>query len=139
MLIWHDTEDAPRTPAEVFQNDKVVIWIGSYPIQSGQTISVEIFVSNNDSVEKRNDMEAEWRYNDYARNVSYWTAILDPFKVGEKVEYKIKAIGPDQIQHVQIDNFIVMDRQQLNKNMTELKRRFYATEKRLELPPIFHI
>ncbi len=119
MTIWHNTEDAPRTPAEVLQNEKVVIWIGCYPIQSGQTINVEISVSTNRSEEKRYNVEADWRYNDYGRNSSYWTAILNPFKAGEKVEYKIKALGPDQTSHVQIDSFIVMNREHRNKNMIE--------------------
>ncbi len=115
MVIWHNTEDAPRTPAEVFQNDKVVIWIGSCPIELGQAISVEISVSNKNSVEKQYNVEAEWRYNDYSRNNSYWTAIIGPFKAGEKVEYKINGTGPDQIQHTQIDSFMVLNRQRLNK------------------------
>ena len=114
MVIWHNTEDAPRTPAEVFQNDKVVLWIGSYPIELGQTVIVEVSVSNKNSLEKHYNVEAEWRYNDYSRNNSYWTAILGPFKAGEKVEYKIKGMGPDQIPHAQIDNFMVLDRRQLN-------------------------
>lgn len=96
MVIWHNTEDAPRTPAEIFKNNKVVIWIGSYPIESGQAISVEVSVSNKNSVEKTYNVEAEWRYNDYGRNNSYWTAILEPFKAGERVEYKIIGVGPDQ-------------------------------------------
>ncbi len=122
MVIWHNTEDAPRTPAEVFQNDIVVLWIGSYPIELGQAISVEISVSNDNSVEKHYNVEAERRYNDYNRNNSYWVAVLDPFKAGEKVEYKIKGIGRDQIPHVQIDSFIVLDRWQLNRKMPEVKR-----------------
>ncbi len=52
MVIWHSTDDAPRTPAEVFPNDKVVLWIGSYPIEPGQTISVELKVYNQGTIEK---------------------------------------------------------------------------------------
>ncbi len=114
MVIWHNTEDAPRTPAEVFQNDKVVIWVGSYPIELGQEIIVELKVSKESSEGTPYGVQAEWRYNDYGRNNSYWTAIIGPFKSGEKVEYKIKGIGPDRILHTQIDSFTVIDRKKTN-------------------------
>ncbi len=115
MIIWHNTEDAPRTPAEVFQNDKVVLWIGSYPIELGQAISVEITVLNKTSEVNTYSVEAEWRYNDYSRNNSYWAAIIGPFKAVDKVEYKIKGTGPDHLEHNQIDGFVVSDRKKLNK------------------------
>ena len=115
MVIWHNTEDAPRTPAEVFQNDKVVLWIGSYPIELGQTISVEITVSSKASEVNSFSIETEWRYNDYARNNSYWTAIIGPFKANEKVEYKIRGTGPDGREHSQISGFVVLDRRKPNK------------------------
>lgn len=116
MVIWHNTEDAPRTPAEVFPNDKVVIWIGSYPIELGQEIAVELKISSKSSEERRNKVHAEWRYNDYGRNNSYWTAIVGPFKAGEKVEYKIVGVGPDGLRHVQVDRFSVIDRRKQNRN-----------------------
>jgi hypothetical protein len=115
MVIWHNTEDAPRTPAEVFQNDKVVLWIGSYPIEPGQSVSVELTASNKNSAASTYSVEAEWRYNDYSRNNSYWTAIIGPFKAGEKIEYKIKGSGPDGLQHNQVDGFTVLDRKKRNK------------------------
>ncbi len=115
MVIWHNTEDAPRTPGEVFQNDKVVLWIGSYPIEPGQIITVEITVSGGTSEDNKYSVEAEWRYNDYSRNNSYWTAIVGPFNAGEKIEYKIKGIGPDQLQHNQIDGFTILDRRKPKK------------------------
>ena len=115
MVIWHNTEDAPRTPAEVLQNDKVVLWIGSYPIEPGQAIEIEIKVTNNNSADAAYSVSAEWRYNDYSRNNSYWTAIIGPFKGGEKVEYKIKGTGPDQLLHNQVDSFTVLDRKKTTK------------------------
>ncbi len=115
MVIWHNTEDAPRTPAEVFQNDKVVLWIGSYPIELGQSIDVAISVTDKSGGIRKLAAEAEWRYNDYGKNNSYWTAIIGPFKVGDKVEYRIKGAGSDQIQHTQIDNFTVLDRRRSAK------------------------
>jgi hypothetical protein len=113
MVIWHNTEDAPRTPAEVFQNDKVVLWIGSYPIELGQNVSVEVEVSNKDSEPNTYSVEAEWRYNDYSRNNSYWTAIIGPFKAGENVEYKIRGTGSDLLQHNQVGSFMVLDRKRI--------------------------
>ncbi|MGO9481679.1 MAG: hypothetical protein ACLP05_07860 [Candidatus Kryptoniota bacterium] len=116
MVIWHNTEDAPRTPAEVFQNDKVVLWIGSYPIELDQSIDVEIAVSGKNSETKNYTIEAEWRYNDYSKNNSYWTAIIGPFRTGDKIEYKIRGVGPDKTPHAQIDNFTILDRRRLKND-----------------------
>jgi len=115
MVIWHNTEDAPRTPAEAFPNDKVVLWIGSYPIELGQEITVELTVSGKDSEAEHYSIDAEWRYNDYNRNNSYWTAIVGPFKAGEKVDYKLVGVGPDRIVHTQTDSFTVIDRRKTNR------------------------
>ncbi|HQT91241.1 MAG TPA: hypothetical protein PL001_04340 [Candidatus Kryptobacter bacterium] len=115
MVIWHNTDDAPRTPAEVFPNDKVVIWIGSYPIELGQQIDVDLTISGSNSDEKKSIVHAEWRYNDYGRNNSYWAAILGPFTVGQKVEYRIIGTGPDGTRHVQVDGFTVIDRSKPGK------------------------
>ncbi len=110
MVIWHSTEDAPRTPAEVFPNDKVVLWIGSYPIELGQSVTVELRVMNKDSNEKKYSVEAEWRYNDYGKNNSYWAAIIGPFKPGETVEYRITGVAPNGSHHSQVAGFSVIDR-----------------------------
>jgi len=115
MVIWHNTEDAPRTPAEVFQNDKVVLWIGSYPIEPGQSIVVEVSVSGKSGDSRNIGIEAEWRYNDYSRNNSYWTAIIGPFKAGESVEYKIVGSNAEQLKHTQVDRFEVIDRRKPEK------------------------
>lgn len=115
MVIWHSTEDAPRTPAEVFPNDKVVLWIGSYPIELGQSIVVELKVSKMGSVEREYKVEAEWRYNDYGKNNSYWAAIIGPFKSGEAVEYRIVGTGPDGSRHNQVAGFSIVDRRKLDQ------------------------
>lgn len=115
MVIWHNTEDAPRTPAEVLPNDKVVIWIGSFPIELGQQINVEIKVSDSKSTGKKHTVHAEWRYNDYGRNNSYWAAIVGPFSAGQKVEYRIVGIAPDGTRHSQIDGFTVKRRRKSNR------------------------
>ncbi len=109
MVIWHNTDDAPRTPADVFPGDKVVIWIGSYPIELGQRVMVELVVSDSAPERKKCTVHAEWRYNDYGKNNSYWAAIIGPFKADQKVEYKIIGIGPDESKHVQADSFTVID------------------------------
>ncbi|MGB9592395.1 MAG: hypothetical protein ACP5US_10695 [Candidatus Kryptoniota bacterium] len=109
MVIWHDTDDAPRTPTEIHSHDKVVLWIGSYPIEMGQKIIVDIKVLNKGKTERTETVEAEWRYNDYGKNNSYWTAIIGPFNAGDKIEYKITGIGPDGTPHVQIDEFVVTE------------------------------
>lgn len=115
MVIWHNTEDAQRIPAEVFPNDKVVIWVGSYPIELGQQVTVELKVTDSDAGEKISVIPAEWRYNDYGRNNSYWAAIIGPFSAGEKIEYSIIGVGPDGMRHVQVDSFTVLDRKKSNR------------------------
>ena len=110
MVIWHNTEDAQRTPAEVFSNDKVVLWIGSYPIEMGQSVSVQVKISDGGSEVASYSVEAEWRYNDHSRNNSYWAAIVGPFKAGQKVDYRITGTGPDHIEHNQVDSFTVLGR-----------------------------
>ncbi len=115
MVIWHNTEDAPRTPSEVFPNDKVVIWIGSYPIELGQEILVELEISGSDSGDAKQTIHAEWRYNDYGRNNSYWAAIVGPFTTGQKVEYRIIGTGPDGARHAQVDGFAVSDRKKQSR------------------------
>ncbi len=115
MVIWHSTEDAPRTPDVVSPNDKVVIWIGSYPIEFGQRINVEIEISGSKSDGKKRTVHAEWRYNDYGRNNSYWAAIVGPFSAGQKVEYRIVGIAPDGTTHSQVDGFTVRARRKSNR------------------------
>lgn len=99
----------------MFPNDKVVIWIGSYPIELGQQIVVELTVSDPPAAGKKTVVHAEWRYNDYGRNNSYWAAIVGPFGAGQVVEYSIVGTGPDGTRHVQIDKFTVIDRRKSNK------------------------
>jgi hypothetical protein len=115
MVIWHNTDDAPRTPTEVFPSDKVVIWIGSYPIELSQEIFLELETSGPDSKESKQTVHAEWRYNDYGRNNSYWAAIIGPFTSGQKVEYRIVGTGPDGARHTQVDGFTVSDRRKSSR------------------------
>ncbi len=115
MVIWHNTDDAPRTPTEVFPSDRVVIWIGSYPIELGQQIAVELNISDSNSEEEKYTVHAEWRYNDYGRKNSYWAAIVGPFKAGQKVEYRIIGTAADGTRHVQVDGFTVVDRRKPNR------------------------
>lgn len=118
MVIWHNTEDAPRTPVEVSPNDKVVIWIGSYPIELGQQVVVEMKISASSSKEEDQTVHAEWRYNDYGKNNSYWAAIVGPFSAGQKVEYRIVGTGPDGARHAQVDGFTVVDRRKSKRKKT---------------------
>ena len=110
MVIWHDTEDAQRTPFDVFENDKVILWIGSYPVEMGQVIRVEIQVLNETSEQRKYSVQADWRYNDYSRKNSYWAAMIGPFNAGEKVDYRVVGTGSDQVEHIQVGSFAVRSR-----------------------------
>src|SRR5574341_1245142 len=89
MVIWHNTPDALRIPDIVRGGDIVSLWIGTWPIEPGQSVSVEMKVLrvNGDEVLERKD--AQWHSNDEPRNNSYWVAHLGFFEPGEKVEYTI--------------------------------------------------
>ncbi len=110
MVIWHETQDAQRVPSDVTNGDKVIMWIGSYPVEHGQAIIVELNVSNGAEETRKYSIEAEWKYNDYTRNNSYWAAIVGPFENGQKVEYRIVGTGSDRVEHIQVGSFEVRTR-----------------------------
>ncbi len=92
MQIWHATPDAPRTPQRVSPGDRVSLTIGTWPVEPGQAVWVDVEVMHADRVAARFRTTAMWQ-----RNVgpnSYWHAELPPFERGDHVTYHIAGHSP---------------------------------------------
>lgn len=83
MNVWHLQPDTPRTPLRPSAGEWVTLEIGTWPIESGQSVSVTYAVAPGD--ERRTD--AVWRHNEGAN--SYWRAEIGPFASGDVVRYRI--------------------------------------------------
>src|SRR5688572_25952063 len=92
MYLWHLTADTPRSPHRVSPGDWVTVDIGSWPIEPGQSVWVEVQVTHPDGRVESLRADAEWRHN--ARNGSHWRAELAPFARGDIVHYRIRGRSP---------------------------------------------
>ena len=93
MELWHLTADAPRTPHRVSPGDWVALDIGSWPIESGQSVWVTYQSQRAGSVaaaEAR--VEAVWRYNEGAN--SYWRAEIGPLPADTVIRYRVSGRSP---------------------------------------------
>ena len=76
----------------------VSLWIGSWPIEPGQSVSVEMKIHRINGEEVAERKEATWHSNDEPRNNSYWVVHLGSFEPGEKVEYTISGrVGEQEV------------------------------------------
>ena len=89
MVIWHNTVDASRIPEYVSAGQEVELWIGTYPIEGGQSVWLEITLNTVDGRELFCKMPAQWHSNSEQRNNSYWTINLGSFDSGERIEYRV--------------------------------------------------
>ena len=97
MNIWHGTDDAPRMPRRVTPAENIVVTIGTWPIQPGQSVWVTWDVLAADGSRREGMSVAEWQFN--ARTNSYWTAQLGPFADGDRTSYLVHGRGPDGAVH----------------------------------------
>ena len=74
MNIWHGTDDAPRTPRRVTPAENIVVTIGTWPIEPGQSVWVSWEVVAIDGTRREGRTVAQWQRNVGANN--YWTAQL---------------------------------------------------------------
>jgi len=95
MELWHDTTDAFRSPNEVMEDVPVGLWIGTWPIEMGQYVSVQWSVMGKDGKRNEEEVQAFWQYNDDAKGNSYWLATIGPFREGDLVEYVVNGISKD--------------------------------------------
>lgn len=90
MVIWHREEDAPRLPREVGAREAVEVWIGTYPIEPGQQVSVEWRATGrSDKKVTSGKVDAQWQHNDHVGKNSYWKAKVGSFQEGDHVQYMI--------------------------------------------------
>jgi hypothetical protein len=89
MELRHLTVDTPRCPHQVLSGQTVQLVIGTYPVEPGQSVTVDVKVTHANGRKESFAVEAVWRYNDCSEINSYWVATLDPFKPGDDVTYLI--------------------------------------------------
>ena len=92
MTLWHQTGDAPcrvRFGDGAWWLD---LEIGTWPIEAGQSISIEAIVSHDEEgVRPPIFWDVIWKHNRGGN--SYWNARLGPFKAGDNVEYLLKGMA----------------------------------------------
>jgi hypothetical protein len=81
--------DASRIPEYVTGGQDVELWIGTYPIEVGQFVWLEITLYAIDGRELFCKMPAQWHSNNEQRNNSYWVMNLGSFDAGDRIEYRI--------------------------------------------------
>ena len=89
MTLWHQTGDAPCYVSFVDGAWWLDLEIGTWPIEAGQSVSIEAIVS--DAKERGRPTsfcDAIWKHNRGGN--SYWSARLGPFKAGNNIEYSVK-------------------------------------------------
>ena len=85
MNIWHDTDDAPRTPRRVSPGQPMQLTIGTWPIGPGQSVWVTWHAIGADGGRTEGTTAADWQRNTEVN--SYWMASLGPFADGDRVAY----------------------------------------------------
>lgn len=88
MYLWHLTPDAPRTPVRVSPGEAVRLVIGSWPIEPGQRVWLELQGPAGEPTR----LEARWAHNQGEN--SYWQVELGPFTRGERVRYRVFGASP---------------------------------------------
>jgi len=97
VVIWHNTVDASRIPEYVTSGQEVELWIGTYPIEGGQAVWLEITLYTVDGRELFCKMPAQWHSNNEQRNNSYWVMNLGSFDSGDRIEYRIYGSRGDEL------------------------------------------
>jgi hypothetical protein len=93
MNIWHDTEDARRTPRRVSPEQQMDVTIGTWPIAPGQSVWVTWEIASLDGRRTTGTASAQWQRNSGVN--SYWAARLGPFADGDKVTYTVHGSSAD--------------------------------------------
>ncbi|NOZ26682.1 MAG: hypothetical protein GXP39_01335 [Chloroflexi bacterium] len=87
MHIWHLTSDAPRVPRRVCPGERVILRVGTWPIEPGQSVWVTCRVEHPDGTDEQGRVDAVWRRNEGVN--SYWRAEIGPFARGDRVTYTV--------------------------------------------------
>ena len=92
MHLWHLSPDAPRSPHRVSPGDWVTLDIGTWPVEPGQSVWVDVAIVHEDGRAESYRVDADWRHN--AGSNSYWRAELAPFARGDVVRYQVRGRSP---------------------------------------------
>ena len=68
MTIWHLTADAPRTPWRVSPGERVELWIGTWPVEPGQSVHVTWSCVSADGERAEGQVDATWHHNSGANS-----------------------------------------------------------------------
>lgn len=82
MNLWHLTHDAQRAPFRVSAGEQVILQIGAWPIEPGQSVWVEYQMVQPGGAVESGRAPAEWQQNTGVN--SYWQATLGLFAEGRK-------------------------------------------------------
>ena len=88
MHVWHLTADAPRTPSRPSPGDPVVLDIGTWPVEDGQTVTVDVRVERASGGRDEARVPARWVEN--RDKNSLWRVELGAFARGDRVRYAIE-------------------------------------------------
>ena len=102
MQVWHGTPDAPQ-PQQFRPGEIIDIVIGTWPIEPGQEVTVELTLSSRSGVDERREVVAATWYENAGSN-SYWRARIGPFRTTEQISYSVhgqqggeRVVGPSLI------------------------------------------
>lgn len=93
MQVWHGTPDAPR-PNRARPGETVDILIGSWPVEPGQEVTVELTLAGAGAEPRHVVVPAGWQRNEGPN--SYWRAVIGPFRAGDRVRYLVRGRVGDQ-------------------------------------------
>jgi hypothetical protein len=80
MHIWHGTNDAQRLPVRVSAGERIRLSIGTWPVESGQSVWVLFRAQRESGAADEARVEAVWQRNENGN--SYWEALVGPFENG---------------------------------------------------------
>lgn len=89
MKLWYLTEHPPQ---QVSPGEPVLLALGTWPIETGQSVQVEYVVEHQDKTTEYHTVDAIWQYN--ANGNSYWRAQIGPFGEGDRVNYYAQGHAP---------------------------------------------
>lgn len=105
MHLWHQTNDASRTPHRVSAGELVAIESGTWPVEPGQSVWVVVRSEETDGRVEQSLVNAAWQRN--ADGNSYWRATLGPFADATRVTYEVHGRSPAGEASVPAVTFVV--------------------------------
>jgi hypothetical protein len=93
MILWHDIENALRSPQRVRPKEPVSVTVGSYPREPGEFVTVFCRTIRKNGEVHIQRIDGHRQFDDPVNNQSYWIAELGAFELGDKVEYTISGVG----------------------------------------------